>query len=32
VGDATRVRAATGWSPRHDLDVILKQVLDATPD
>jgi GDP-4-dehydro-6-deoxy-D-mannose reductase len=32
VGDATRVRAAIGWSPRHELNVILKQVLDATPE
>jgi GDP-4-dehydro-6-deoxy-D-mannose reductase len=32
VGDATKVRSATGWTPRHSLDDILKQVLDATPD
>jgi GDP-4-dehydro-6-deoxy-D-mannose reductase len=32
VGDATKLRAATGWVPRHALDVTLKQVLDATPN
>jgi GDP-4-dehydro-6-deoxy-D-mannose reductase len=32
VGDATKLRAATGWAPRHSLDATLKQVLDATPD
>lgn len=32
VGDATKLRSATGWTPRHRLDDILKQVLDATPD
>jgi GDP-4-dehydro-6-deoxy-D-mannose reductase len=29
VGDAARLRAATGWSPRIALDDILRQVLDA---
>jgi GDP-4-dehydro-6-deoxy-D-mannose reductase len=32
VGDATKLHAATGWSPRHSLDVTLQQVLDATPN
>jgi len=32
VGDATKLRAATGWAPRYSLDVTLKQVLDATPN
>jgi GDP-4-dehydro-6-deoxy-D-mannose reductase len=30
VGDATRLRAATGWAPRLDLETTLRQVLDAT--
>ena len=29
VGDATKLRAATGWSPRRSLDDILRDVLDA---
>ncbi len=29
VGDASKLRAATGWSPRRSLDDILKDVLDA---
>ena len=32
VGDATKLRTATGWAPRYSLDATLKQVLDATPD
>jgi GDP-4-dehydro-6-deoxy-D-mannose reductase len=32
VGDATKIRAATGWAPRYRLEDTLKQVLDATPD
>lgn len=32
VGDASKLRTTTGWSPRHRLDAILRQVLDATPD
>jgi GDP-4-dehydro-6-deoxy-D-mannose reductase len=30
VGDAAKLRAATGWSPRHTLDATLRQVVDAT--
>ena len=30
VGDAAKLRAATGWAPRHSLDATLQQVLDAT--
>jgi len=30
VGDAAKLRAATGWTPRHGLDAIIRQVLDAT--
>ncbi len=29
VGDATKLRAATGWTPRRSLDDILRDVLDA---
>ena len=29
VGDATKLRAATGWNPRRSLDDILRDVLDA---
>ena len=29
VGDATKLRAATGWTPRRTLDDILRDVLDA---
>ncbi|HEY3280537.1 MAG TPA: NAD(P)-dependent oxidoreductase [Gemmatimonadales bacterium] len=32
VGDATRLRAATGWSPRHSLEDTLREVLDAQTD
>jgi GDP-4-dehydro-6-deoxy-D-mannose reductase len=32
VGDATKLRTATGWAPRHSLDATLQQVLDATPN
>ncbi len=30
VGDATKLRASTGWAPRHSLESTLQQVLDAT--
>jgi GDP-4-dehydro-6-deoxy-D-mannose reductase len=29
VGDAAKLRAATGWNPRRSLDDILRDVLDA---
>ena len=29
VGDASKLRAATGWAPRHSLDDTLRDVLDA---
>ena len=29
VGDGAKLRAATGWSPRHRLDEVLQDVLDA---
>jgi GDP-4-dehydro-6-deoxy-D-mannose reductase len=29
VGDGAKLRAATGWSPRHTLDEVLQEVLDA---
>jgi len=29
VGDGAKLRAATGWSPRHSLDEVLQDVLDA---
>jgi nucleoside-diphosphate-sugar epimerase len=29
VGDAAKLRSATGWSPRRTLDDILRDVLDA---
>lgn len=29
VGDGAKLRAATGWSPRHTLDEALQEVLDA---
>jgi GDP-4-dehydro-6-deoxy-D-mannose reductase len=32
VGDATRLRAATGWSPRLTLDQTLRQMIDAQAD
>ncbi|HYT72980.1 MAG TPA: GDP-mannose 4,6-dehydratase [Gemmatimonadales bacterium] len=32
VGDAAKLRAATGWTPRHSLDDILRDVLDAQAD
>ena len=32
VGDAAKLRAATGWSPRHALDETLRDVLDAQAD
>jgi GDP-4-dehydro-6-deoxy-D-mannose reductase len=32
VGDATKLRAATGWAPRHSLEETLKDVVDAQTD
>ena len=32
VGDASKLRAATGWAPRYDLNDILRDVLDAQAD
>ncbi|MGH7529942.1 MAG: GDP-mannose 4,6-dehydratase [Gemmatimonadales bacterium] len=32
VGDASKLRAATGWQARHSLDDILRDVLDAQTD
>lgn len=32
VGDSSRLRAATGWSPTIDLDVTLKELVDAQAD
>ncbi len=32
VGDASKLRAAVGWAPRHSLDDILRDVLDAQAD
>ena len=32
VGDAAKLRAATGWSARHSLDATLREVLDAQAD
>jgi len=32
VGDAAKLRAATGWSPRRSLDETLRDVLDAQTD
>jgi len=32
VGDAAKLRAATGWNPRRSLDETLKDVLDAQAD
>ncbi|MEX0691978.1 MAG: NAD-dependent epimerase/dehydratase family protein [Gemmatimonadales bacterium] len=32
VGDASRLRAATGWSPRYDLNTTLREVLRAQAD
>lgn len=32
VGDASKVRAGVGWIPRHSLDDILRDVLDAQAD
>jgi len=29
VGDATKLRAVTGWTPRRSLDDLLKDVVDA---
>ncbi len=31
VGDASRLHAATGWTPAHSFDDLLATVLDATP-
>ncbi|HYK82967.1 MAG TPA: NAD-dependent epimerase/dehydratase family protein [Gemmatimonadales bacterium] len=32
VGDATKLRAATGWAPRYSLDATLRDLLDAQAD
>lgn len=32
VGDASKLRAATGWAPRYSLDATLRDVLDAQAD
>jgi GDP-4-dehydro-6-deoxy-D-mannose reductase len=32
VGDASKLRAATGWAPRYDLNATLRDVLDAQAD
>lgn len=32
VGDATKLRAETGWTPRYTLDATLRDVLDAQAD
>ena len=32
VGDATKLRAATGWAPRYSLDATLREVVDAQTD
>ena len=32
VGDASRLRAATGWAPRHDLNQALREVIGAQTD
>jgi GDP-4-dehydro-6-deoxy-D-mannose reductase len=32
VGDASKLRAATGWAPRRSLDQTLRDVLDAQAD
>lgn len=32
VGDATKLRAATGWTPRYSLDDTLREMLDAQAD
>jgi GDP-4-dehydro-6-deoxy-D-mannose reductase len=32
VGDATKLRSATGWAPRHSLEETLKEVVDAQTD
>ncbi len=32
VGDAAKLRAATGWTPRYTLDATLRDVLDAQAD
>ena len=32
VGDATKLRAATGWAPRYSLDETLREVVDAQTD
>ncbi|MBI1967364.1 MAG: GDP-mannose 4,6-dehydratase [Gemmatimonadetes bacterium] len=32
VGDASKLRAATGWVPRYSLDAVIRQVLDAAAD
>jgi len=32
VGDTTKLRVATGWAPRHSLDDLLKDLVDAQAD
>jgi len=32
VGDAAKLRAATGWGPRYSLDDTLREVVDAQTD
>jgi len=32
VGDAAKLRAATGWTPRYSLDDTLRDVVDAQAD
>ena len=32
VGDSTKLRAATGWSPAHELDSTLRDMVDAQAD
>jgi GDP-4-dehydro-6-deoxy-D-mannose reductase len=32
VGDSTKLRSATGWTPRRTLDETLQDVLDAQTD
>jgi GDP-4-dehydro-6-deoxy-D-mannose reductase len=32
VGDASKLRATTGWAPRYTLDDTLREVLDAQAD
>jgi len=32
VGDASKLRSATGWAPRRSLDDALREVVDAQAD